>query len=526
MPRGTRRPRPRPRGHRPRARAVQSHRVRADGEPRAPHGPRGEVQRVPRRGGGAGPRRRARGPVHRRLRARPERGRAATAGDRRARRRARQDGRPRDARAHGRPPDRAARAPRPRQRGAADVGRRHRAKGARAHGDRAASGPDRRARRRVLGRRGAARGTSADLPSEPSARRPRRRGRGPAVTAAAPDGGPAMASDDSAERVHLGVAEARGLGEAAMRGIGYDAGEARILTDHVIDAALCGYEYSGLAKLLNVADHPRFKAERRPMRIRSETSVSVLFDGGNQSGMIGMYHAARAAIERAERHGLALVGADDLWMSGRSAYYVEMVARAGLVAIHTVSTPPMVAPHGGARAALGTNPIAFGFPMEGDPLVIDLGTSAFMGTDLQFRQRLGIPLPDGVAIDERGHPTTDAAGARRGALLPVGGNKGYALALATHALGVLCAGAIQEKSAYLFIAFKPDLFVSLEEYQRALAAEIAVIKATPRQDGIAEIRIPGERAYRERARLTREGLEIDRRIQDALNALAEGQRSA
>jgi L-2-hydroxycarboxylate dehydrogenase (NAD+) len=186
----------------------------------------------------------------------------------------------------------------------------------------------------------------------------------------------------------------------------------------------------------------------------------------------------------------------------------------------------MVAPLGGARAALGTNPIAFGFPMEPDPLVIDLGTSAFMGTDLQFRQRLGIPLPEGVAIDERGRPTTDAAAARRGALLPFGGHKGYALALATHALGVLCTGAIDEKSAYLFIAFQPDLFVPLEEYRRELAAQIAVIKATPRQEGVAEIRIPGERAYRERARLMRDGLEIDRRIQDALIALAEGRRGA
>jgi LDH2 family malate/lactate/ureidoglycolate dehydrogenase len=149
-----------------------------------------------------------------------------------------------------------------------------------------------------------------------------------------------------------------------------------------------------------------------------------------------------------------------------------------------------------------------------------------MGTDLQFRQRLGIPLPEGVAIDERGRPTTDAAAARRGALLPFGGHKGYALALATHALGVLCTGAIDEKSAYLFIAFQPDLFVPLEEYRRELAAQIAVIKATPRQEGIAEIRIPGERAYRERARLMRDGLEIDRRIQDALIALAEGRRGA
>ena len=310
-----------------------------------------------------------------------------------------------------------------------------------------------------------------------------------------------------------------------MRGIGYEPEEARILADHVIDAALCGYEYSGLAKLLNVADHPRFKKPRRPLRVIKETTVSVLFDGGNQSGMIGMYHATRAVIERAQAHGFALVGVNNIWMSGRSAYYVETAARAGLIGIHTVAAPPLVAPLGGAKAVLGTNPIAFGFPMDPDPLVIDLGTSAFMGTDLQFRQRLGIPLPDGVAIDEDGRPTTDARAARRGALLPFGGHKGYVLALAMHALGVLCMGD-QETGGYLFIAFKPDLFVPLDDYRGALAEEIAEIKATPRQDGVDEIRIPGERAYRERARLTREGIEIDKRIQDALLQLADGKRGA
>src|SRR6185436_7692101 len=280
------------------------------------------------------------------------------------------------------------------------------------------------------------------------------------------------------ERVQLSVAEAHALSERAMRGIGYDHEEARILADHVIDAALCGYEYSGLPKLLNVAEHPRFKAPRSPLRVVRETGVSVLFDGGNQNGMLGMYHATRAVIERAKPHGLALVAVSNIWMSGRSAYYVEMAARAGLIGIHTVAAPPMVAPPGGARPALGTNPIAFGFPLDGDPLVIDLGTSAFMGTDLQFRQRLGIPLPEGVALDAQGRPTTDAAAARRGALLPFGGHKGYALALAMHALGVLCDNATEgERSAYLFIAFKPDLFMSLEDYQRALAEEIAAIKA-------------------------------------------------
>jgi LDH2 family malate/lactate/ureidoglycolate dehydrogenase len=330
-----------------------------------------------------------------------------------------------------------------------------------------------------------------------------------------------VTSPDTTERVHLGVAEARALSERAMRGIGYDPEEARILADHVVDAALCGYEYSGLPKLLNVAEHPRFAAPRAPMRVVKETSVSVLFDGGNQSGMLGMYYATRAAIERASAHGLALVGVNNIWMSGRSAYYVEMAARAGLIGIHTGAAPASVAPLGGAKPALGTNPIAFGFPLDGDPLVIDLGTSAFMGTDLQFRQRLGIPLPEGVALDANGRPTTDARAARRGAILPFGGHKGYALALATHALGVLCGDA-QDHAGYLFIAFKPDLLMPLDEYRRALAAEIARIKATPRQDGAEEIRVPGERAYRERARLAREGIEIDRRIHDALVRLADG----
>src|SRR5687767_4530561 len=121
----------------------------------------------------------------------------------------------------------------------------------------------------------------------------------------------------SPDRVRMSVDEARGLCEETLERIGYDVEEARIIADHVIDAALCGYEYSGLPKLLNVAEHPRFKSPRHPMRILSETPVSVLFDGGNQSGMLGMYHAMGAVIERAQRHGIALVGVNNLWMSGR-----------------------------------------------------------------------------------------------------------------------------------------------------------------------------------------------------------------
>ncbi|HUB13855.1 MAG TPA: Ldh family oxidoreductase [Acetobacteraceae bacterium] len=337
-----------------------------------------------------------------------------------------------------------------------------------------------------------------------------------------------MAEQAGNDRIHLTVDEARALGEAAMRGAGFDAEDARILTDHVLDAALCGYEYSGLPKLLNVVDYPSFRQQRQPVSVVRETGPALLLDGGNTTGMIAAYRASEAAIQRAQVHGLAIICMGNTWMTGRSAYYCEMIARAGLVVIHTVAAPPAVAPFGGTRRELGTNPIAFGFPTDGDPLVIDMGTSAFMGTDLQFRARLGIPIPAGVALGPDGQPTTDAAIARRGALLPFGGTdggyKGFGLALAMHALGALAGGIRTQASVggYLFLAFKPDLFLSPDEYRHEVRRRIDTIKATPRQAGVTEIRIPGERSYASRARLTREGIAIDRRIHTALTRLAGG----
>jgi LDH2 family malate/lactate/ureidoglycolate dehydrogenase len=331
------------------------------------------------------------------------------------------------------------------------------------------------------------------------------------------------------DRIRMTVAEARALGEAAMRGAGYAEDDARILTDHVLDAALCGYEYSGLPKLLNVVDAADFRLPRRPVTVVRETGATAIIDGGNNTGMVAAYRAAEATIVRADAHGLAIVCLANTWMTGRSAYYCEMIARAGLVVIHTVAAPPAVAPFGGARPALGTNPIAFGFPTVGDPLVIDMGTSAFMGTDLQYRARLGAPIPEGVALGPDGQPTTDAVAARRGALRPFGGPeggyKGFGLALAMDALGALTAGTrpADAVSGYVFIAFKPDLFLPPGEYRREVSRRIDMIKATPRQMGIAEIRIPGERGYTTRAGLVRDGIEIDRKIYNALGRLAEGE---
>ncbi|HKA46932.1 MAG TPA: Ldh family oxidoreductase [Methyloceanibacter sp.] len=127
-------------------------------------------------------------------------------------------------------------------------------------------------------------------------------------------------------RLRLSVADARDLAEGALRGIGYHNDEARIIAEHVIDAAMCGYEYSGLAKILNVFESEHVRLPRRSMKVLRETEVSLAFDGGNNVGMLALFHAAQATINKAAAHGIALVSVTDAWMSGRGAYYIEMIA--------------------------------------------------------------------------------------------------------------------------------------------------------------------------------------------------------
>src|SRR6516225_7270610 len=322
-------------------------------------------------------------------------------------------------------------------------------------------------------------------------------------------------------RLRLSVADARDLAEGALRGIGYHNDEARIIADHVIDAAMCGYEYSGLAKILNVFESEHFRLPRRSMKVLRETEASLAFDGGNNVGMLALFHAAQGTIKKTAAHGIALVSMTNAWMSGRSAYYVEMIAKHRLVAIHTAASSPLVAAPGGTRPVLGTNPIAIAVPSSRGPIVLDMGTSAYMMTEVMLRERLGELLPEGVALGPDGEPTRYPAAARRGALLPFGGYKGFGLALMMQVLGLLAGSGMAGASdhGYLFIAFRPDLLAPADVFERHMTRLIERVKATPRRSDVAEIRIPSERAFRCRERALAEGLEIDQPVFDALAAL-------
>jgi LDH2 family malate/lactate/ureidoglycolate dehydrogenase len=331
-----------------------------------------------------------------------------------------------------------------------------------------------------------------------------------------------LLDQDGPDTIRLGVAEARELGEATLRRIGYPADEAAIITDQLIDNALCGYRFASLPRILAIADDEKTGKPRTPVRVVRETPVSALVDGGNKVGYVAAYRGAEIAIAKAKAMGIAIVGVHNSYYSGRNAYFVELIVRAGLVAIHTSSAQPHVLPPGGRKPALGTNPFSVGFPSTKGPVIYDIGTASVMWGEVLLMARLGEPLPDGVGFDADGNPTCDArAVADGGGVTAFGGHKGYGLSFTIQALGLLAGAALPrgdvQDYGFLFIAIDPAIM--LPDFEAQFSELIARIKATPRQPGVDEIRIPSERAFREREQRRVEGIVLDRKVVDALHVL-------
>src|SRR5258706_396081 len=249
---------------------------------------------------------------------------------------------------------------------------------------------------------------------------------------------------DTPDTVRMTPAAAAELGMGALKRIGYSAEDAKIITEQLVDNALCGYRFASLPRILAIAGNNKTRNERRPIKIAHETPLSALIDGGNNLGYVSVYRATELAIKKARERGFAMVGVYDSYYSGRSAYFMEMIANAGFVGIHAASTRPHVLPIGGIKPVFGTNPLCIGFPSSKGPVVYDIGTASIMVGEVQLFAHIGQELPEGIAFDEEGNPTRDPNAALRGGWVPFGGHKGYGLSFAVQALGLLAGAALTQ----------------------------------------------------------------------------------
>ena len=235
--------------------------------------------------------------------------------------------------------------------------------------------------------------------------------------------------------------------------------------------------------------------------------------------------------ELARANGIAAAGfvrSHHFWVAGQ---HVERLAEAGLIGLVLGNTPKAMAPWGGRRPLYGTNPIAFAAPMrDAPPLVVDLALSQVARGKILAAAQKGEPIPEGWAVDEHGAPTTDAAAALKGALQPMGGAKGAALALMVEVLAAALTSAAFgfEASSFfdaegapphvgqLLIAIDPGAFAGTDVFADRIAVLAKMI------EGDTGARLPGSRRLTLRERARREGVTVDARLLAEVRALADG----
>lgn len=250
---------------------------------------------------------------------------------------------------------------------------------------------------------------------------------------------------------------------------------------------------------------------RPTLEIEQKTPVAAGLDGQDGFGFVVGMKAIDAAIDMARTYGVGIVAARRSTHFGMAASYVLRAIEAGFIAQVYSNASPAMPPWGGKDPMLGTSPFACGAPGGAlDPYVLDLSFAVAARGKIRKAARRGEAIPLGYALDAQGRATTDATAALDGVVLPIGGYKGSGLAMLMDLFGGViagagCAGGVGNQFSdydrpqdvgHFFLAMKPDLFVSLEDYRARMDRLVTAVRGAPRAEGFDEILMPGEREAR------------------------------
>lgn len=332
--------------------------------------------------------------------------------------------------------------------------------------------------------------------------------------------------------MEITLADLRARMRRAFEDLGAPTHEAEAAAEMCVDAELREHRSHGIRLLRNIATEYRAgAARRRDLRVEGETPVSANVDGGYHLSPYVHRFAVDLLAEKAMTSGMGLVTVRHAGVSGALGYLVERIADRGLVAIALNSTPLVVVAPGTTTPVLGTNPVGIALPRPCQhPLVLDMATSAIAFNNVMRLRALGGVLPDGVALDANGQPTTDPNAVvdeqGRGRVLPFGDHRGFGLALmieliasgfATGRTGATKRGdQIHEPDDFgaIYLAFKPSLLGDEETGNAAIESLLAEIV-----EGGG--RLPGEhsRMLRE-THLAKGTITLDANAIDVLDAVA------
>ncbi|HKQ45477.1 MAG TPA: Ldh family oxidoreductase [Rhizomicrobium sp.] len=330
----------------------------------------------------------------------------------------------------------------------------------------------------------------------------------------------------------VSVEDVRTLAEGILLANGVPAAHARTQAGLFIEAEMRAIPSHGLLRLRRVIEriHAGLSVPSATGKHVWTARSFLAVDGMRGLGPVVAMAALDAIIPRAREDGIAIAAIRNTNHLGAMAYYAEHVATRGLTCMALTISEALVHPFGGRKAMIGTNPIAIGVPASPHPMVLDMATGLVSMGKIHDHANRGAPIPLGWALDEDGDPTTDASAAKKGAIAPFGGAKGYALgiafevlvaSLASSAIGTDVKGTLDSVN----VSNKGDIFIVIapphaEAAKTLVTAYLDSIRAAAPADPEHPVLAPGDRAHKVRAQAQKRGVYLDDGLWNDLQKLA------
>jgi len=276
--------------------------------------------------------------------------------------------------------------------------------------------------------------------------------------------------------------------------------------------------------------HPNIHIER-------EQGATALINGDNALGHLVMNKAVDLAIEKVKQHSVCWIGSHYGNHSGAASVYVRKLAEHGYIGIYmAVGNANHMAPWGGIDLLLSTNPIAIAVPAGDHPIVLlDIATTVAAYGKVKVAAQKGESIPEGWMIDRQGNSITDPQKSAEGSLLPIGGYKGYGLAVMIGLLaGALNNAAVGKgtidfnahhdlitNTGQTIIAIDPTAFGDKDAFIGRVIDLVEDLKSSSTLPGVKEIRVPGDGAAKTMVERTKAGIPISPELLEALNTCAK-----
>lgn len=317
---------------------------------------------------------------------------------------------------------------------------------------------------------------------------------------------------------------------AILAACGMPEDDAALVATTLVEADLRGVHSHGAMRMPGYVRGLRAEDGINPrpqMQVIVQSDATAVLDADRGMGQVAAHRAMQLAIALAGQYGTGSVAVRNSNHCGALAYYAEMAVPARCIGFAVTNAGINMAPWGGTQRMVGNNPLAYAIPTpRGWPIVLDMATSVVAGGKLDVAAMRGEAIPLGWALDKEGRPTTDPRAARAGSLLPVGGPKGYGLAVVLDILcGVLSGGRFgaglgMRGSSHFFQAIQIERFTPYDAFLERIEQLIAQLKSCPTAPGVERILLPGELEAELKARRLAEGIPLDEETVERLESLA------